>query len=262
MILSSTSVKFRDRKSTRLNSSHVAISYSYALSLHDALPISFGDEALDQRDHLGDVLGGLRLDVGWRDPDRRHVLAKGLDVALGELGGQNALGVGPPDDLVLDVGEVPDERDAVALEAEVALDDVEDHRAARVAHVGEVVHRHAARVNAHVAGGEGNELLLLPRQRVVDPHAHAATSTLATAIAAMPSRRPRSPRPSGLLAFTLTRSASSPSVSASRLAISSRCAASRGASASTVASTLTSRPPRDVTNATTCWSSARLEIPR
>src|SRR5438309_11803940 len=45
----------------------------------------FGDEALDQRDHLGDVLGGLRLDVGWRDPDRRHVLAKGLDVALGEL---------------------------------------------------------------------------------------------------------------------------------------------------------------------------------
>src|SRR5439155_1756147 len=29
-----------DRKSTRLNSSHVAISYTYTLSLHDALPIS------------------------------------------------------------------------------------------------------------------------------------------------------------------------------------------------------------------------------
>src|SRR5699024_6840124 len=29
----------RDRKSTRLNSSHVSISYAYSLSLHDALPI-------------------------------------------------------------------------------------------------------------------------------------------------------------------------------------------------------------------------------
>src|SRR5699024_1846969 len=29
----------QDRKSTRLNSSHVSISYTYTLSLHDALPI-------------------------------------------------------------------------------------------------------------------------------------------------------------------------------------------------------------------------------
>src|SRR5205823_7119102 len=221
-----------------------------------------GDEALDERDHLGDVQGGLRLDIGRRNADRRHVLAERLDVTLGEFRGRHALGIRPSDDPVVHVREVPDERDAVALEAEVPLDDVEHHRAPRVANVGEVVHRHTTHVDAHVAGGEGRELLLAPRQRVVDLDAHAATSTLATAIAAMPSRRPRSPSPSGLLAFTLTRSMSSPSVSASRLAIPSRCGASRGASASTVASTLTSRPPREVTSSTTRRSSARLEIPR
>src|SRR5699024_7310428 len=34
-------IRGQDRKSTRLNSSHVSISYFYSLSLHDALPISF-----------------------------------------------------------------------------------------------------------------------------------------------------------------------------------------------------------------------------
>src|SRR5690625_380313 len=41
-----------DRKSTRLNSSHVAISYaawSYTLSLHDALPISCGNGSRRER---------------------------------------------------------------------------------------------------------------------------------------------------------------------------------------------------------------------
>src|SRR5699024_9347501 len=35
-------ISLLDRKSTRLNSSHVSISYMYTLSLHDALPISSG----------------------------------------------------------------------------------------------------------------------------------------------------------------------------------------------------------------------------
>src|SRR5699024_5533910 len=36
---SDTDMLFQDRKSTRLNSSHVSISYMCSLSLHDALPI-------------------------------------------------------------------------------------------------------------------------------------------------------------------------------------------------------------------------------
>src|SRR5476649_48426 len=39
----STSLRYRDRKSTRLNSSHTVI---YTLSLHDALPISHQELAL------------------------------------------------------------------------------------------------------------------------------------------------------------------------------------------------------------------------
>src|SRR5699024_1874700 len=37
---------FIDRKSTRLNSSHVSISYAYTLSLHDALPILLSESGL------------------------------------------------------------------------------------------------------------------------------------------------------------------------------------------------------------------------
>src|SRR2546426_119426 len=60
----------------------------------------------------------------------------------------------------------------------------------------------------------------------------------------MPSRRPTRPSPSGLFALTLTRSTWIPSTSARRLAISGRWGASRGAWASTVASTLIRTPPR------------------
>src|SRR5437868_1688385 len=41
-----------DRKSTRLNSSHVSISYFYTLSLHDALPILELFDAAAERPNL------------------------------------------------------------------------------------------------------------------------------------------------------------------------------------------------------------------
>src|SRR5262249_44652124 len=110
----------------------------------------------------------------------------------------------------------------------------------RVPDVGEVVHGHAARVHPDLAGREGDELFLHAGHGVVDLH---GTSTLTTAIAAIPSRRPSSPRPSGLFAFTLTISTASPRTSASRFCISPSRGARRGAWAITVTSTLTRRPP-------------------
>ena len=52
----------------------------------------------------------------------------------------------------------------------------------------------------------------------------------ATACAARPSQRPVKPRPSVVVARTATRSGSTPSASASRARIASRCGASRGSS--------------------------------
>src|SRR5262249_57709538 len=127
-----------------------------------------------------------------------------------------------------------------APKGEVAGDHVEDQRAPGVADVGEIVHRDAADVDSDLTGGDGAELLLLPAQGVVDAEAHAASpsSTSATAIAAIPSWRPRAPSRSACLALMLIRSTARSRVSASRFRIGSRYAASRGASAPTVASPL------------------------
>ncbi len=215
--------------------------------LHD-VAVAAGDEALDHRDHLGNMLGGLGLHLRRQHAERGDVLPEGLDIPLGHLARRHAFLVGAPDDLVLDVREVPDERDAVPVKAQVAGDDVEDDHHPRVPDVGQVVHGHAARVHLDLARRERDELLLRARHGVVDLH---GTSTLTTAMAAIPSLRPSRPRPSGLLAFTLTISTGTPRTSASRFAISPRRGDSRGAWARTVASTFTRRAPRAATSSIT-----------
>src|SRR5262249_460831 len=202
------------------------------------------DELLDEPDHLADVVGRLRLDVAAQDADGIHVAVGLGDVAFRDVAGAHAFGVGALDDSVVDVGEVLDERHAIPLVGEVPANDVEDDGAPRVPDVAEVVHRDPAHVHPHLARHGWNEILLLAREGVVDAEAHV-TSTPTTAMAAMPSLRPSRPRPSGLFAFTLTASRPTPSVSASRFAISSRWGCRRGTWASTVASTLTRRPPRE-----------------
>ena len=194
----------------------------------DRVGVTGRHQPSDELDHLRHVLRRLRVDVGGQDPERGHVGALGGDEALGELARGDALLVRALDDPVVDVGIVLDERDPITLEREVAANHVEGHRASRVADVRVVVYGHPAHVHSHLRGGQRDEFLLRPRHRVVDPD-HSVTSTLTTAIAAMPSLRPSRPSPSGLLALTLTRSIASPSTSASRLAISGSSGARRGA---------------------------------
>src|SRR5262249_21785295 len=155
------------------------------------------------------------------------------------------------DDLVVDVGEVLDEGHPEPFAPEVAIDDVEHDRAARVADVAEVVHGDPAHVDPHLARPDRDEVLLPAGERVVDPKRHQDTSRVTTAIAAMPSSRPTRPRCSGLLALTLTQSDAAPSVSASRRAISASRGPRRGAWQITVASRLTRRAPRAATRSIT-----------
>ena len=193
----------------------------------DRVGVTGRHQPADELDHLGHVLRRLRVDVGGQDPERGHVGALGGDEALRELARGDALLARPLDDTVVDVGVVLDERDLVTLEGQVTANHIEDHRASRVADVRLIVHGHPAHVHADVRSGQRDELLLRPCHRVVDPD-HSVTSTLTTAIAAMPSLRPSRPSPSGLFALTLTRSIASPSTSASRLAISGSSGARRG----------------------------------
>src|SRR4029434_10249776 len=161
------------------------------------------DEALDERDHLRDVLGGLRLDVRRQHPERGHVDPVLGDVALRDVPGRDALLAGAPDDLVVDIGVVLDELHCVPAVSQIAPDDVEHDRAAAVADVADVVDRHAANVDSHARAPPPNQALLAPALGVERARGHR-TSTLTTAIEAMPSPRPTKPRCSGLLAFTLT----------------------------------------------------------
>src|SRR5215475_2807994 len=187
------------------------------------------DQSLDEDDHLGDVLGRLGLHVRWLDADGRHVLLVLRDVPLRDGRGGHALLIGPSDDAVVHVGVVLDEGDLVVAEAQVAPHHVENDGAPRMPDVAEIVHGHSAHVHARLAGHQGHELLLAPGERVEDAQGHHGTSTLATARAAIPSPRPSRPRCSGLLALTLTCSAATFIVPASRSAMAGRCGARRGA---------------------------------
>ena len=77
-----------------------------------------------------------------------------------------------PDDLVLDVGDVADIGHLVAQLQQPAVDHVERHHHARMAHVAQVVDGHAADVHAHLSRLDGLEDFDATAQRVVDAQGH------------------------------------------------------------------------------------------
>ena len=65
-----------------------------------------GDQPLDHRDHLRDVVGRARLDIGRQGAERRHVLVKARRGARGQRVDRLAVLARGGDDLVLDIGDV------------------------------------------------------------------------------------------------------------------------------------------------------------
>src|SRR4051812_13533681 len=97
-------------------------------------------------------------------------------------------------------------------------------------------------------GGMGDrQVRRQPAESDLQLQVHAEKTTVAVACAAMPSRRPVNPSPSVVVALTLTRAASRPSVSASRATMAPRCGPTFGRSQMIVTSTWLKRPPRPVT---------------
>ena len=116
------------------------------------------DQPLDQLHHLRDVAGSPRFDR--RREDAQRVVG----------GGERALegrGPFPPrpvsrsglvQDLVVDIGDVADERDVTAARRQPASQDVEGHPAAHVTDVGQTLHGGAAQVDGDVAGPQRHEI--------------------------------------------------------------------------------------------------------
>ena len=96
------------------------------------------------------MLGRPRLVGRRKNAQRGHILTKGRYVLVRDLFPAAFLGIGPVDDLIVDVREVPHIRDIIAGSPKVAGDYIEDQGAPGVADVGVVVHRHAAHVEARL----------------------------------------------------------------------------------------------------------------
>ena len=91
--------------------------------------VARGDQPLDHRDHLRDVFGGARLDIGRQRAERRHVGVKRGRGARGQRRDRLAVGARRGDDLVLDVGDVADVDDVLraVFVAQHPVEHVEHH---------------------------------------------------------------------------------------------------------------------------------------
>ena len=217
------------------------------------------DERLDQVDDLADRLARERLAVRPAEAEPVRIRAVVFRHLARELvRGHLAFARGDVD-LVVDVGHVLDERDSEALVLEEALVEGEDDERPRVPDMDPRVDGRPAGVDPDLARLARLELAEAVRERVVQLDRHR--SSIATASAAIPSPRPRKPRPSFVVPLTLTRPASTPSAPASRDAIAAACGEIRGSSQITVASTLPTCQPSAVTRATASRSSSMLSAP-
>jgi len=119
-------------------------------------------QALDQRDHVVDVLGGLGDALGFFEPQRGAVVKEGFRVLGREVLERKAGGPGVADDLVLDVGHVHDVHQRIPAMAQIAAQNVLEGERPQIADVHEVVDRRPAGVHANrvpLGGGKGFELV-------------------------------------------------------------------------------------------------------
>src|SRR5690606_4132297 len=125
-------------------------------------------QALDHRQHLRDMVRRAGLEVGPLDAQGGLVLVHGGDEAVGERADGLVVLDRPPDDLVVDVGDVAHVAQLVAARPQPALDHVEDDQHPGMTDVAVVVDRHAAHVHAHATGLDRLEYFLATGFGIVD----------------------------------------------------------------------------------------------
>jgi hypothetical protein len=119
-----------------------------------------GDQGLDHRQDLADVLGGARLHRRLEGAQGGDVLAVGSDETLGERPDGLAISPGRGIDLVVDVGDVAHVDDLGVEHREQPIEHVEDRGRAAVADVHPGVDRRPADVHRDPMGVDGLEWFL------------------------------------------------------------------------------------------------------
>ena len=145
--------------------------------------VSFGDQVLDDRQHLRDVVRRARVDLGRADAELLDVGEEELRVLSRDLERVELLAPRPGLDLVLplvrvvldvsDVGDVHHLVDLVAQVFQPAPQDVCEQERPQIADVYAAPDGRAAVVHANDARLAGLERLLPPGEGVVDLEAHA-----------------------------------------------------------------------------------------
>ena len=129
-------------------------------------------EDLDHLQHLRHRGGRARVVVGPPDAEPIHLPEEAFGVFRRQRLHRDAPLPGGLDDPVFDIGEVLDERDAVAPIFQIPADHVEDQEGEGVADVGGAVEVRAADIHAHFAGVQGHELFRAPGEGIVDADRH------------------------------------------------------------------------------------------
>ncbi len=125
------------------------------------------DEPLHQLDHLRDVPGSAWLVGGRKATEDLIGAAERPLISHGEIPVGNVVMACVVDDLVVNVGDVADERHVVAPHDEPAAKDVEGDSAADMPHMRRGLDRGPAEVDADPAGNDGDEFAGGPRCGVI-----------------------------------------------------------------------------------------------
>ena len=126
------------------------------------------DQRLCKRNHARHVLRRARFVIGTQDVESIVILVHRRNETLGENIDRLAKLRRTADDLVVDIGDIAYEDDLVPAMQQITTHGVEGHFGARVTDVTKVVDRIAAEIHPQLTGTQGDERLLLSRQRIMD----------------------------------------------------------------------------------------------
>ncbi len=138
-----------------------------------------GNQPPHQRDHLRDMARGPRFHVRREAAEDVIGAAERALVALRHGPPGDAFGGRDTEDLVVDVGDVPAERDLVAAGLQPADQDVEAHPGPDVPDVRRGLHGGATQVQRCLPRLDRGELALGARCCVIEAERHAAKATAA-----------------------------------------------------------------------------------
>jgi hypothetical protein len=132
------------------------------------------DQLPDQLEDLRHVPGGGRLVRRRQHVDRVEGLVQLAAHQERDLEPRPALRLALGQDLVVDVGDVADERHVVPGRGQPPPEHVEVHRRPHVTHVRLALHGQPTDVDARLARLEGDEVAHVARRGVVEPESHRA----------------------------------------------------------------------------------------